>query len=122
WNELLFYVRARLCLERLKDISFDAVFVGTELGLAEAILAEIGIPFSTVNRGRNPNLPRYYFPIHDWTKEKIRRRGLKALLLNLYTWTLGSLLSLGDRVLGEDDRRPIIFVQIYQPTLDLYRR
>ena len=122
WNDYVFYIRARLCLERLKELEFESILVGTEIGLIETVLEEMGIPFSPVSQDKASNLPRYYFPIHDWMTEKIRRRGVKAHILNLFTWSLGSLMSLVDRALGQQARRPTIFVQDYHPTRKLIQR
>lgn len=122
WNELVFYVRARLCLEAAAQLRFVALFVGTELGLAESILAEMGVSFVLIGPDRKALRPRYYFPIHQWMTESVRRRGLKSCILNIATWGIGTLFSWWDRAHPQSRRRPAVFVQPHYPTFGMIQR
>ncbi|MEI8084162.1 MAG: hypothetical protein WCI74_20165, partial [Actinomycetes bacterium] len=122
WNELVFYVRARLCLEILRTLRFETLSVGTELGLAEIIISEMGMPFIPIRPDTTASRPSYYFPIHRWMTEHIRRQGLKARVLNIATWGIGTLLSWWDRAQPRWRRRAAVFVQPYHPTFGVIRR
>lgn len=121
WNPLIFYSRARLCLEQLRKVTFKRLYVGTELGLIETILVDMGMPFSAVSRPPDVGMPSYYFPIHDWMKQNIRSRGLKAVARRLVTWCVGTFWELFDRMSGAVRRRPAVLVQMYHPTREIVR-
>lgn len=116
WNDFVFYVRARLCLEKLRDLKFTSLFVGTKLGLIESILDEMQIGYSQVQPLQNSQFSSYYFPIHRWMDEHIRANGLKAKILNLLIWGSGTLLFWHDRLCQLIKRKPAVFVQQYHPT------
>lgn len=122
WNDYLFYVRAQLCLERVRALSCEEMYVGTALGLVESILGEMGVPFVPVKSDQAAQAPSYYFPIHRWMNANIRHLGLKSLLLKLFGSGLGTLLSVFDRVTGDVKRRPGIFVNDYYPTHEIINR
>ena len=122
WNDYVFYARAYLCLERVAALSCDELYVGTELGLVESILGEMGMAFVPLRLDESKATPRYYFPIHRWMRANIRRSGLKARALNLFAWGLGTLLWWADRARGKRARRPSIFVQEYHPTHEIIKR
>ena len=125
WNDFVFYVRNRICLERLRELHFEKVFAGTRLGLVEGILEEMGFPFSPVCPSGKENQTIYYFPIHQWMDEKVRYRGIggvKYRIRDLVSATQGTLMSWVDRLLGWRDGRPAIFVQEYHPTRKLVQR
>lgn len=122
WNDYVFAVRARLCLDCLRSVRVESFHVGTELGLVEAILTESDVQFAPVRRASESNDPCYYFPIHKWMRDNIRRVGAKAKLLNVFAWGLGTVLLWTDRLRRESDRRPTVLVQEYHPTVELMRR
>lgn len=122
WNDFIFYVRARLCLEILRQLRFEALFSGTSLGLAESILSEMGIAFIPVERRRDAAQPEYFFPIHQWMSEKIRKTGVGDRIRTLATWSWGSLMSWFDRFLRVSTTKPLVMVQQYHPTQALARR
>lgn len=122
WNDYVFYVRARLCLEELRKIAFAKIFVGTKIGVIEEILGEMGVAFLPVRLEGEPRYPTYYFPIHDWMSANIRRCGIKAHLLSLMSWGAGSLLAFVDRKVKRLRDKPSIAVQDYHPTRKLIRQ
>lgn len=122
WTEYVFYVRARLCLETLREVAYDKLFAGTALGLVESILKEMQMDFTPVDRDTSSRLPSYYFPVHAFMNESIIRRDLKSRLVTILTWAIGNLLSWFDRALRTQSVKPAVFVQNYHPTGDLISR
>jgi hypothetical protein len=122
WSEYLFYVRARLCLERLRELTFDAIFAGTRLGTVESILDEMGIGYSKIAPDGGANSPSYYFPIHAWMSENIGRRGFKARITPILTATVGTVVAWFDRMRPRSKLAPAVFVQLYHPTAEILRR
>lgn len=122
WNDYVFYVRLRLCLERVIALTCEAIYAGTELGLVESALKEMNLSWVQVLRTESTDHLQYYFPIHRWMGENIRRVGLKAHIVNVCAWTLGSAFSWFDRVRGDHKRRPAVLVQEYHPTRELIQR
>lgn len=121
WNDYISYVRNRICLECLRDIHFDQLFVGTEIRFVESILGEMGLSFSPVERQEKQSAETYFFPVFRWMDEKIRIRKLKHLVRDAVTALQGVVMSWGDRLLGRV-QIPGVFVQEYYPTRDLLQR
>ena len=122
WNDYVSYVRTHLCLQRLASLRFDELYAGTDLGLVERVLGELGRPYARLVPPRGASRPQFYFPIHRWMQANIRRRGFKATALSLVGWTLGTTLEWTDRVRRIGARRPAVFVQEYHPTEAIIRR
>lgn len=121
WNDFICFVRARLCLDRLRETSWSALYVRTELGLVEAILGRLGIPFEAIVTRVAPERPHYFFPIHRWMRENIRRRGVRGWAIETGARLLGSAYAWTDRLFGGRGR-PLVFVQDYHPTRTLIQR
>lgn len=121
WNDYISYVRNRICLERLRDLSFEQLFVGTESGFVESILGEMVMPFSPVAQEATYPSAAYFFPVFRWMDEKIRTRRLKHLFRDVVTAVQGVVMSWVDRQLGKT-RVSGVFVQEYYPTRDLLQR
>lgn len=125
WNDFIFYIRNRICLERLRELHFEKIFAGTQLGLVEGILEEIGLPFSPVCSGGKESKATYYFPIHQWMDEKVRYKGIggvKYRLRDLASAMQGSVMSWVDHLSGWRNGKPAIFVQEYHPTRRLVQK
>lgn len=120
WNDYVFYLRKRLCLNVVRQVKCESIWVGTESGLVEAILGRLDVDFTSVPRPET-SAPAFYFPTHEWMKANIRRSGAKALIMNVASWTLGTLAILADRLSGAT-RRPAVFVQDYHPTRAVIER
>lgn len=121
WNDYISYVRNRICLERLRELLFEQLFVGTEIGFVESILGEMALPFSPVVRQKKHSAETYFFPVFRWMDEKIRTRKPKHLFRDAVTAVQGIVMSRVDRLLGRG-QIPGVFVQEYYPTRDLLQR
>ncbi|MBK9161521.1 MAG: hypothetical protein IPM27_08145 [Nitrosomonadales bacterium] len=125
WNDLVFYARTRICLETLRSLRFEKLLVGTELGLIESVLDEMGLPFTRVPESGAKDRNAYYFPIHRWMDEKVRYQGIggvKYLLRDMAGTLQGILMSWIDLLTGQVNGKPAIFVQEYHPTRKLVQR
>jgi hypothetical protein len=122
WNDFVFFIRARLCIERLRQVEMEALYVGTELGTTERILGDVQVQFIAVDPPAAPHFPQYYFPIHRWLRQNTRRTGWKAAVVRFSSNTLGTLLSWTDRLLMRTGTTPAVLVQEYHPTVELIRR
>lgn len=123
WNDYIFWVRARLCLERLRDVRYETLHVGTSLGIVETILRDdMARAFDPMAESAAPRMPEYFFPIHRWMGENIRRTGLRARVINVCAAALGLVLAWADRLSGAQGRRPAVLVQEYHPTRELIQR
>lgn len=121
WNDFIFYIRNRICLERLRKLRFEKIFVGTGLGMVEAILDEMGFPFSPVSPSVKKSQVAYFFPVHRWMDERIRIRTFKHRFRDVVTASQGVVMAWVDRALGRH-KKPGIFIQEYYPTRDLLQR
>jgi hypothetical protein len=125
WNDLVFYSRTRACLEALRTLKFEKLFVGTQLGLVESVLKEMELPFFPVSVATTVGDVSYYFPIHEWMDEKVRFKGmggLKYRLRDALSSLQGSVLSWVDRISGIHKKKPTVFIQEYHPTRKLIQR
>lgn len=114
WNDFTFYVRNRICLEKLRELSFEAIIVATSLGIVEDILEEMKLPFIAVEQ--NPaTCSTYFFPIFKCMDERLRTRLLKHLIRDVVTVALGTIMGWVDRISGTLDK-PAVFIQEYHPT------
>ena len=123
WNDLIFYTRTRICLEKLRGLKFEKLFVGTQLGLIESVLKEMELSFVPVAKAKDAT--SYYFPIHQWMDEKVRYKGaggIKYRLRDMAAFVQGTFMSWVDYLAGRRNRKPIIFVQEYHPTRKLVQR
>lgn len=121
WNDFIFYIRNRICLDRLRELQFEKVFAGTRFGVVENILKEMNIHFSPVFPGAKGSRRTYFFPIHRWMDERIRHRSLKHRFRDLVTASQGFVMASVDRALGWHEK-PTVFIQEYYPTRDLLQR
>lgn len=125
WNDYIFYVRNRICLEALRTLSFEKLLAGTQLGIVEGILGEMGLPFSPVSPGGKEGQASYFFPIHRWMDEKVRYqgiRGIKYRLRDMASVLQGTLMSWIDQALEKRNDKPTIFIQLYYQTFKLVQR
>ena len=122
WNDLLSYVLTRANLDRLREIKFKKILVGTELGMVESILGDMGIESSSVAKVHEKKKPAYYFPIHRWMDEKVRTRKLKHKAMRGFIAIQGVLVSWIDRIFELHRSRKRIFVQVYHPTRKILQK
>ena len=125
WNDLVFYSRTRVCLETLRSLKYEKLFVGTLLGLVESALKKMELSFFPASAAATDGDISYYFPIHDWMDEKVRFKGVggfKYRLRDALSSLQGSVLSWMDRMSGINRRKPTVFIQEYHPTRKLIQR
>jgi len=122
WSEYIFSVRARMCIEKVRAIHFDEMFVGTSVGVVETVLEEMGVAFTPIKREQLSTQPLYYFPIHAFMDENIERHGWKERTTTLITAIVGRLQSCVDRLTDYWRRKSTVFVQLYYPTTQLVQR
>ncbi len=121
WNDFIFYVRNRISLEQLRGLNVAQLFVGTQHGLVEDILVEIGLPFSPVAPSGNGGQAAYFFPIHRWMDERIRHRSLKHHFRDFVTACQGIVMAWIDRAFCRQEKQAV-FIQEYYPTRDVVQR
>ena len=114
WNDLLFYVRNRLCLEVLRELIFETLFVGTHRAYVENMLNEMAVPFVALQIEVTGSAP-YFFPIARWMDERIRIKTVRHQMRDWVTSLLGRFTDVMDTLTGMR-RRPAVFVQEYHPT------
>lgn len=125
WNDFVFYARTRICLDTLRRLKYEKLFVGTQLGQIESVLNEMGLPFIPVSAGAESGVTSYYFPIHNWMDEKVRFKGLGGLkyrLRDLVSSLQGSVMSWADHIFSGHEKKSTIFIQEYHPTRKLIQR
>ena len=121
WNDFVFHIRTRLCLERLREIEYGALFAGTQLALVESTLKEMGLLFTPIRLDVPTSHASYYFPIHRWLDERLRTRRIKHRFRDFYNAIHGTLMSWLDR-LPWMRSKPAIFIQEYYPTREILQR
>jgi hypothetical protein len=125
WNDFVFYARTQICLEILGKLQFEKMIVGTELGLVESILQEMGLAFSPCSKCPTSDKTTYYFPIHNWMDEKVRFKGLGGLkyrLRDIAGLIQGLFMSWVDRLAWWNRNKPVVFIQEYHPTRKLIQQ
>jgi len=115
WNDFTFYLRIRTCLEELfKNLRFESVFAGAELGLVETVLTELDVPFSVVSKSEVTR-ETYFFPIYRYMHENTRSFSWKSKLKDYFMLLQGSVMPWWDKLTG-NDKKPLIFIHEYHPT------
>ncbi|HEY6925283.1 MAG TPA: hypothetical protein VI653_17540 [Steroidobacteraceae bacterium] len=116
WNDLIFGVRIRASLARLRELHFKTLIVGTHGNLIESALVELGVPFTPIAPGSGPPVAAYFFPIARWMDEKVRSRKLKHQLKPLAARITGLSRLWLRRLTAGRKRKPAVFIQEYYPT------
>ena len=118
WNDLLSYVRFRLCLSRVAGIDHSRLRVGTDIPLLLQALEAAGLSFEPLRNPAGPRSVAYFFPIFQWMDERVRNTRWKVTLREWVTAFLGTLRSWVDRLPGS--RHLVnVYVQEYHPTRKL---
>lgn len=122
WNDLLFYIRTRLCIEELTSIKYKNLVVGSQFKIINEILDTINLPFSIVeNETLKTSSPRYFFPVQQWMDDKLRTRSWRHKLRDIYTAAHGILGAWADRIFYSKNEKKI-FIQEYYPTRALLQK
>jgi hypothetical protein len=124
WNDLTFYVRTYLCLNKLNSIKFSNIFLGSDLDILQEVLGDLNINFERVYKSSKPQLSTYYFPIYKWLDEKVRYKGFdgfKYKIRDLASLLQSLLVTLYDYFFVNVNHRPLVFVQEYHPTKNIVK-
>jgi hypothetical protein len=116
WNDLVFLARTRLCVEKVRQMRCAALLVGTQGGLIESMLNELGVPFESIKCIEASDKPAYYFPIHQWMDEKVRSRKFRHKLKPFVASVMGGIRYWLTCFSRSEARKPAVFVQEYYPT------
>ena len=116
WNDFTFYVRTRICLEQLRDIQYQALWVGAGQDLIFEVLQDMGLPFSVLEKVLKTGKPRYFFPIHRWMDERLRIRTWRQVLRDVVVPLQGVAMAWVDSLVGRFLTQDCIFVQEYHPS------
>lgn len=124
WNDFTFYVRSRLCLEQLRAIRYQKLYVGAGQELLESVLGDMGTAFAPLPKACQVDSVSvaYFFPVHRWTNERLRIRKLRHLIRDVVVTVQGVAMSWLDRLADRFCARSRVFVQEYHPTRQLLQR
>lgn len=124
WNDFTFYVRSRLCLEQLRSLTWQKLYLEAGLPLLREVLDDMGLNYAELkpNTDSGTTFPGYYFPIHRWMHERLRARLPRHFLRDLFVTVQGLAMSWLDRLITGKGRKVGIFVQEYHPTRQLLQR
>lgn len=117
WNDCVFYVRCRICLEKIRKIRHEKLFLLAAHSTVKNILLEMGVGFfeiPCVGSGRNA----YLFPIFQWMDEKIHTKTIRHRIRDVLTLVLSVGINLVGKIFPSSEK-PAIFMQEYYPTRDL---
>ncbi len=124
WNDFTFYVRSRLCLEQLRSLDWQKLYLDKRLLLLREVLEDMGLSFSVPEpcADSGATLPCYFFPIHRWMNERLRIRLPRHILRDLVVAIQGVAMSWLDCLTAGLGRKAGVFVQEYHPTRQLLQR
>jgi hypothetical protein len=124
WNDFTFYVRCRLCLERLREFAYQRIYLESGLPLVREILEDMGLAFELLERrvSKDSTSSGYFFPINRWMDERLRIRRPRHVVRDLIVTVQGIAMSWLDRIVNRFAGRVGVFVQEYHPTRVLLQR
>ena len=121
WNDFTFYVRNRLCLEQLRSLVWENIYLDEALPILGEVLDDMSIAFKTkgaVVKKAAP-FPGYFFPIRRWMNERLRIRLPRHVLRDLVVTVQCLVMSWLDRLTDRVQHKSGVFVQEYHPTRQL---
>ena len=122
WNDILSYVRARACLQQVKKIQYQKIYLGSGQNNFPAILSLMNAEFETVSTPIGKKEQTYYFPIYQWMDEKVRSKKLKHTLLYYYIALQGTVALYLDKLFACKSPKKNVFIQVYFPTLSILKK
>jgi hypothetical protein len=124
WNDFTFYVRNRLCLEQLRSLVWENIYLDEGLPILGEVLGDMNIVFKTKGAvvKKTVLFPGYFFPIHRWMNERLRIRLPRHVLRDFVLTVQGVIMSWLDRLNDRMQHKVGIFVQEYHPTRQLLQR
>lgn len=120
WNDFTFYLRTRLCLERLRGSSYKRLLVGDNLVLVESVLQDMDLSYERFSP--SPACERvtaYYFPIHRWIDERLRPSIWRVVLRDAVIATMHIIVGIYDNCRYCFAPPARVFVQEYHSTRSL---
>jgi hypothetical protein len=123
WNDLTFYIRNRICLEKIRSINYSNIYLGSEVIILSEILDELNLNYKNLNEPTS-NIASYFFPIHKWLDEKVRYKGISGLkykIRDLASLFQSLLITVYDKIFTNYDQRPLVFIQEYHPTRQIVK-
>lgn len=121
WNDFTFYVRSRLCLEQLRLIVWENIYLDIRLPLLREVIDDMGLTYNLIECDINQtlNFHGYFFPIHRWMNERLRIRLFRHKLRDFVVTVQGFVMSWLDRKHPLTRNKVSVFVQEYHPTRQL---
>lgn len=116
WSEYLFYVRLRANLEKLKELQYEAIYVGEDRGSIENILREMGIPFVKLNQVSSSDQLPYFFDVHKYMSDALHGRSFRDVARDALVYILSNVSFLWDTIVRSRLNRKNIYIQLYHPT------
>lgn len=120
WNDITSYSRIYLCLTKLKELSFNTLYLGTDDNIISSIIKKQNISY--VLSSKKNSLPTYYFAIAKWMDERIRPSGLRGFLVRIreiVTAIYGYVVPFIDALIPRSKPQLSLFIQEYHPTRKL---
>lgn len=120
WNDITSYSRIYLCLTKLKELSFNTLYLGTDDNIISSIIKKQNISY--VLSSKKNSLPIYYFAIAKWMDERIRPSGLRGFLVRIreiVTAFYGYVVPFIDALIPRSKPQLSLFIQEYHPTRKL---
>jgi hypothetical protein len=115
WNDLIFTTRARACLQKILQLKFESLHVGTRLGLVEKMLGRSQRAFTKVAAPADDETG-YFFPIHRWMDQKVRSRKFRHRIKPWLAQLASHARGISRRIASRAAPPPAVFVQEYHPT------
>jgi len=124
WNDFTFYVRSRICLEQLRSLAWQNIYLDERLPLLREVLDDMELAFVVLEPSTDEKalFSGYFFPIHRWMNERLRVRLPRHVLRDLVVTVQGVAMSWLDRLAACLGRKAGVFVQEYHPTRQLLQR
>jgi hypothetical protein len=119
-------LRLRYSLNRLLDIEFSNLYIGSDSIDLKKIVQQLGFIYTEIKH-KSDSLSMFqvfYFPIHSWLDEKIRYiglRGFKYKIRDFLGRSQASIMLLIDKLFNLNKKRPLIFIQEYHPTREIIK-
>lgn len=118
WNDYTSYLRLRICIQELKKVEREKIFLGSRNHFIASILDELSMTYQPLEDDFRTKHTTYYFPIEQWMDEKLRAKGLRGFLYwvrEKVTACYGYVMPYIDHLLGYDTKQSL-FIQEYHPT------
>ena len=120
WSEIVYLIRIWLSVVELIKFPSNSIIVATKSQLLIDVLNHLNVDFRVLPCSA-ASTTFFYFPVHQWLKEKLSVVASKPqifqLLLNLRDQTFFLLDQITDRLFP----RKLVFVHEYHPTYDLIK-